>query len=132
MKECNQCGKCCTNYSDGGLSATAEEIDWWENYRPEIFKFVADNKIWIDPGSGKQLTRCPFLIATAQENKFHCSIYNDRPDDCKVYPVNIEQMIKDDCEMLDARDRVDTRKAQKVLDKIMSDSRPAYQRIGKS
>ncbi|HCX26778.1 MAG TPA: zinc/iron-chelating domain-containing protein, partial [Cellvibrionales bacterium] len=24
MKECNQCGKCCIHYSDGGLSATQD------------------------------------------------------------------------------------------------------------
>ncbi|HHJ18661.1 MAG TPA: YkgJ family cysteine cluster protein, partial [Gammaproteobacteria bacterium] len=28
MKECNQCGKCCIKYSDGGLSASSSEIEF--------------------------------------------------------------------------------------------------------
>ena len=30
MKDCNQCGKCCTLYGGGGLTVTPDEIDWWE------------------------------------------------------------------------------------------------------
>jgi len=61
MKACNQCGKCCINYSDGGLSVTSSEIDYWEAFRPDILEYVKDEKIWIDPSSGKQLKRCPWL-----------------------------------------------------------------------
>jgi hypothetical protein len=47
-----------------------------------------------------------------------------RPGDCRYYPVDIEQMLKDDCEMLQAHDLADPGKAQKKLDLLMSDSRP--------
>ena len=47
MRDCNQCGKCCTHYSDGGLSASESEIDWWETNRPEIFSYVSGGEIWI-------------------------------------------------------------------------------------
>jgi hypothetical protein len=84
MRECNQCGKCCTNYGGGGgLSASAEEIDWWETARPDIARYVRDGKIWASP-----------------------------------------EMLKDDCEMLQAHDLADPGKAQKKLDLLMSDSRP--------
>ena len=124
MKDCNQCGKCCTHYGNGGLSASADEIDSWENNRPDIAAYVSDGKIWISPATGKQMTRCPWLRKLPGQEKFICRIYFDRPDDCKHYPVTIEQMVRDECEMLDARDLLNPRKAQVDLDKLMSDSRP--------
>lgn len=124
MKECNQCGKCCTLYGNGGLSASDTEIDWWETYRPEISDYVNGGKIWISPVTGKQMVRCPWLRKLPNQNKFICRIYYDRPDDCRHYPVTIEQMINDDCEMLEARDLVDSKRAQRTLDNLMADSRP--------
>ncbi len=124
MKDCNQCGKCCTLYGNGGLSVTDSEIGWWETYRPEIADYVSGGKIWISPVTGKQMLRCPWLRKLPKQNKYVCRIYFDRPDDCKHYPVTIEQMINDDCEMLEARDLVDTKRAQRTLDNLMADSRP--------
>ncbi len=125
MKECNQCGKCCINYGDGGLSALSSEIEYWETFRPEIFAYVKNGEIWINPETGKQLERCPWLRQEPDQQKFTCDIYHDRPDDCKHYPVTIEQMIEDECEMLEVQDLDKPRQAQKVLDHIMRDSRPA-------
>ena len=48
-------------YSDGGLSVTATEIDWWEIHRPEIFSYVDKGEIWMDPETGARLTTCPWL-----------------------------------------------------------------------
>ncbi len=124
MKECNQCGKCCINYSDGGLSASASEIAWWEIFRPDIHQYVSDGEIWMSPVTGKQLQRCPWLQPLPGQNKYSCSIYHDRPDDCKYYPVTIEQMRNDQCEMLEVRDLAKPGQAQKTLDKLMLDSRP--------
>ena len=126
MKECNQCGKCCTKYSDGGLSVTADEIKSWDMFRPDIYNYVNDGKIWFDPETGKQLALCPWLRKLPNENKFTCDIYYDRPDDCKFYPVTIEQMINDECEMLEIRDLTKPEQAQKTLDKLMTDSRPPF------
>lgn len=126
MKECNQCGKCCKKYSDGGLSATASEIEWWETYRPKIAAYIRQGTLWISPVTGKQMTRCPWLRKLPHQEKYICRIYHDRPDDCKHYPVNIDQMISDDCEMLEVRDLSEPRKAQRELDRIMSNSRPPY------
>lgn len=124
MKECNQCGKCCTKYSNAGLSASSDEIEYWDNFRPEIYRYVNDGNIWINPESGKQLTLCPWLRKAPNQQKYTCDIYHDRPDDCKYYPVTIEQMVKDDCEMLEAKDLLNPKQGQKTLDKLMADSRP--------
>ena len=89
MKDCNQCGKCCTLYSDGGLSASESDIERWETYRPEISEYVRGGKIWISPVTGEQMVRCPWLRKLPKQNKYICRIYFDRPDDCKYYPVDI-------------------------------------------
>ncbi len=125
MKQCNQCGKCCIKYSHGGLSVSEEEIKLWDTFKPDIYHYVSDRKIWFDPESGEQLIRCPWLRKQAN-NIYTCDIYFDRPDDCKYYPVTIEQMINDECEMLEQRDLKNPQQSQKTLDKIMADSRPAY------
>lgn len=126
MKECNQCGKCCINYSNGGLSASASEIDYWEIHRPDIFSYVRDGNIWVSPDTGEQLERCPWLRKIPDQHKYTCDIYFDRPDDCKFYPVNIDDMIKDECEMLEPRDLANPKQAQKTLDKLMADSRSLF------
>jgi Fe-S-cluster containining protein len=124
VKDCNQCGKCCTRYGGGDLSASAGEIDWWENHRPDIFSYVGDGIIWTSPVTGKQMLRCPWLRKLPKQNKYICRIYYDRPDECRHYPVNIDQMIRDECEMLEARDLDNPKRAQRMLDELMADSRP--------
>jgi Fe-S-cluster containining protein len=129
MKDCNQCGKCCIKYGDGALSASKEEIDLWEIFNPEIFQYVKDDEIWFDPKSGLSLKRCPFLDiapkADPQEtNKYTCSIYLDRPEDCRHYPSLIPEMIRDECEMIEIIDLEKPKQAQIRLDFLMRDSRP--------
>jgi Fe-S-cluster containining protein len=129
MKACNQCGKCCIQYSDGGLSATTEEIESWEIFRPAIAEYVANGKIWMDPASGEQLTRCPWLEVlpaspASGSIKYGCRIYQDRPADCRHYPVSIAEMVRDGCEMIELRDLDAPKQAQTTLDQLMADSRP--------
>ena len=51
MRDCNQCGKCCIHYGGNGLSASDEDLNWWENNRPDIFKLVKNKQIWFDPAT---------------------------------------------------------------------------------
>jgi Fe-S-cluster containining protein len=131
VKACTQCGKCCTKYSDGGLSATREEIEMWELFRPDIAEYVRNGNIWMDPESGKQIDLCPFLRLespgqSSSKQIYTCDIYHDRPDDCRFYPVTIKQMLDDECEMIEIQDLTDPIKAQRTLDKLMEDSRPPF------
>lgn len=124
MKDCNQCGKCCTLYGGGGLTVAADEIDWWEEHNPDIFKYVHGGEIWISPVTGKQMLRCPWLRKLPKQDKYVCRIYYNRPDECRHYPVSVEEMIRDECEMLEPADLKNLDKAQQRLDTLMSDSRP--------
>lgn len=116
MKPCNQCGKCCIAYADGGLSATREEIDAWETHRPDIARYVSNSHIWCDPDTGTQLTRCPWLRSEPGGVRHHCSIYADRPQDCRDYPVLVADMVRDECEMLESRDLQNLVVVQRALD----------------
>ena len=126
VKECNQCGKCCIKYSNGGLSVSVGQIDYWENYRPEIYRHVSEGNIWIDPETGKQIELCPWLRKVPNQNKYSCDIYYDRPDDCKYYPSTIDEMMIDECEMLEQKDLSNPKQARKALDRIMEDSRTPF------
>ncbi len=81
----------------------------------------------MDPKTGKQIELCPWLRKTPGTDLYTCDIYYDRPEDCRHYPVTIEQMVKDECEMLELKDLEKPTKAQKELDKLMADSRPAVE-----
>ena len=124
MKPCTQCGKCCINYSDGGLTASQNDLNFWEAHRPGIYQYVKNDEIWFDPDTHQPLSLCPFLNKT-DHNLYTCDIYHDRPEECRCYPVTIDQMIQDECEMLESRDLKNTKRAQIKLDILMEDSRPA-------
>ncbi|MFK7885485.1 MAG: YkgJ family cysteine cluster protein [Gammaproteobacteria bacterium] len=123
MRDCNQCGKCCTNYGGQDLSASAQDLDQWRARRPDIAAYVLDDEIWFDPLTREPLTRCPWL-QEARPGFFTCAIYADRPEDCRFYPVTVEQMVQDECEMLESHDVLRPRNAQRALDRIMVLSRP--------
>ena len=131
MQDCNSCGKCCVKYSNGDLSASDQDIDMWELFKPDIAAYVKKGLIWFSPQSGKQLSLCPFLRKSKnpeqpQKTLYTCDIYYDRPEDCRFYPVTVKQMINDECEMLQPGDLLNPQKAQKDLDKLLEESRPAY------
>jgi Fe-S-cluster containining protein len=103
----------------------------WNLFKPDIAEYVKNGLIWFSPNSGKRLTLCPFLREVPSETPgkkpyYTCDIYHDRPEDCRFYPVTVQQMIKDECEMLEQGDLSNPQKAQKDLDKLLEDSRPNY------
>ncbi len=106
------------------MSASTSEIEAWELFCPDIYRYVAEGKIWISPDTGQPLERCPWLRQLPDGQGYSCDIYHDRPDDCKHYPVSIDDMIKDECEMLEVQDRANPRQAQRTLNKLMAESRP--------
>jgi len=122
MKDCNACGKCCTKYGGGGLSATPEEIASWEEHYPAIYRYVRDGEIWCDPHTGVVLTQCPFLYNDTSSPKKLCRIYGQRPEDCRFYPSTVSEMIADECEMLEPSDLKNLKRAKKTLAVLMRDS----------
>ncbi len=124
MKACNQCGKCCTKYGGSGLSVSAEEVQTWETFNPEVRDYVRKGEIWFHPSTGTQLEHCPWLVKLPDQPIFQCEIYLDRPNDCRYYPTTVTEMVRDECEMIEAIDITNLHKAQQKLDTLMTDSRP--------
>lgn len=116
MKECNSCGKCRIKYSNGQLAASEDEIEYWNVFRPDIAEYVQQSKIWMNPETGAQIERCPWLKKSADSNHYLCEIYHDRPEDCKIYPSTIAEMIRDECEMLEDKDIKYPKQAQRDLE----------------
>ena len=115
MKPCNQSGKCCIAYADGGLSAAREEIDAWHTHRPDIARYVSDGEIWCHPDTGARLAHCPWLRTEPGGARHHCAIYADRPQDCRDNPVLVTDMVRDGCEMLEPKDLQNLRGVQRAL-----------------
>ena len=85
-----------------------------------------NSEIWSDPKTGKLIELCPWLRKEPDSSVYTCAIYYDRPEDCQYYPSNIAEMVRDECEMLEAGDVENPKKAQQALDKIMADSHKSY------
>ena len=126
MIECNQCGKCCKKYGNGGLSVSETEIEYWEVNRPDIYKYVSGGNIWMDPDTGEQIELCPWLKKLPDKNIYICNIYNDRPEDCRAYPSTIDEMILDECEMIETQDLQNQQQAKKTLEMLMAVDRHPY------
>ena len=60
--------------------------------------------LWISPVTGCDTSRCPWLRKLPGREKYKCRIHDHRPDACRGYPVDVEQMVLDGCEMLESGD----------------------------
>ncbi len=122
MKACNQCGKCCIKYGANDLAASSEDIQWWYEHRPHIAEYIQDDQLWVHPISGQVVKQCPWLQVSTN-HLYSCAIYYDRPEDCRLYPSTINEMIADKCEMLEPIDLLNLRRAHADLQQLMMDSR---------
>jgi Fe-S-cluster containining protein len=78
----------------------------WEAERPEVLDYTDDmlRDLWISPVTGEEMNRCPWLRKLPMKEKYKCRIHKVRPEICRGYPVDIEQMANDCCEMLEDGD----------------------------
>lgn len=102
---CTRCGKCCLKKDYMlSLSATAKDVvRWRKEGRDDILRYVDHVNmgfydLWFD--NGKELDRCPFLRKDRGAASYRCTIHNTRPEVCRSYPANYEQMVADECEII--------------------------------
>lgn len=84
---CLACGRCCDLFG-GHLQASKADLERWRTLgRDDLLQYV--NRlgwIWIDPASGKPLTRCPHLLRRDDETTV-CAIHEVKPEICRAYPT---------------------------------------------
>ena len=96
--KCNNCGKCCLR---GGACLQADEEDrkrWNHEWRDDILQYEDIGDLWI--GEEGELDRCPFLRKLPNKLKYKCLINDTKPNICREYPFDDEQMAYFDCEGL--------------------------------
>ncbi|HDL01385.1 MAG TPA: YkgJ family cysteine cluster protein, partial [candidate division Zixibacteria bacterium] len=86
----------------------------------DIYKYVRNGNIWLDPDTGQQIELCPWLKKLSNKNAYICGIYNDRPEDCRAYPSTLDEMILDECEMIETHDLLNQQQAKKTLETLMA------------
>jgi Fe-S-cluster containining protein len=96
--ECRQCGNCCLTLKDA-FAACATEADvsrWEEARRDDILEWVdrvavgdsCVHDIWINPATGEDVSRCPWLRKVRGADRFICRIHDVKPDRCRRYPLS--------------------------------------------
>ncbi len=105
---CKQCGNCCLNLRDAFCTcATDEDIRLWQNQgREDILEWVdmialegglSVYDIWINPETGDDVARCPWLRKLPRQDKYICRIHAVKPVHCREYPHSREHAEKTGC-----------------------------------
>ncbi len=93
---CRRCGHCCLHLVDAyrGCVSDADLQRWRAAGRDDILARVESldlgrgnvlHMAWIDPASGEEVDRCPWLSELPQGG-FGCTIEAVKPDHCRAYP----------------------------------------------
>lgn len=94
---CRCCGHCCLTLVDAfnGCVSDADLERWQTAGRSDLLAWVQtldlgpDNKLhmaWVDPETGEDVERCPWLLDDLQRNRYLCGIEAIKPDHCRAYP----------------------------------------------
>lgn len=94
---CRQCGHCCLNLVDAyrGCVSDADLARWRREGRQDLLERVDSldlghgnilHTAWIDPATGDDVERCPWLLEAPTKGQFHCAINPSKPDHCRDFP----------------------------------------------
>ena len=113
------------------VCATEEDIRRWEeNGRADILAWVdviplGENHqvydIWINPRTGDDVTRCPWLRKLPGKNKYICHIHDMKPEHCRKYPHSREHAEETGCPGYDNAKAEKGRKQGNEMPKIDAD-----------
>ena len=100
---CIQCGHCCL-YLSGAIHTCAEEEDverWESEGRDDILSYIEVGDLWIDPETGDDVLRCPWLIKRPNKNKYICRIHETKPKHCRDFPTSKKHALRSGCKGFD-------------------------------
>ncbi|MBT3191247.1 MAG: hypothetical protein HN341_01700 [Verrucomicrobia bacterium] len=104
--ECKQCGHCCLELEAFSTCASENDIlRWDEEGRFDILEWVdpvdfgdhCEFDIWINPRTGDDVSRCPWLRKARGEDRYTCRIHDLKPDLCRNYPLSRQHAEETGC-----------------------------------
>ena len=104
--ECKQCGHCCLELEAFSTCASENDIlRWDEEGRFDILEWVdpvdfgdhCEFDIWINPRTGDDVSRCPWLRKARGEDRNTCRIHDLKPDLCRNYPLSRQHAEETGC-----------------------------------
>ena len=106
---CKQCGVCCTDLSKAfSICANEEDVQLWDKgRRDDILDWVDSiqirggeyvHTIWVDPTTGMDVTKCPWLKRLPFQNKYICQIHDAKPVRCREYPKSKKDTEEKHCQ----------------------------------
>ena len=104
--KCKQCGNCCLNLNAFYSCASEADVKRWEETGrydilewddPVDFGDHWEHDIWINPRTGDDVSRCPWLRKLPGKDKYVCRIHDVKPDLCRNYPLSREHAAKTGC-----------------------------------
>ena len=110
--KCKQCGHCCLHLEAAHTTISASDNALWElEGREDILAWtdpICDDSgkvlaydIWINPKTGEDVVRCPWLRKLPKKEKYICRIYDMRPRFCREYPESKEHAEGTGCKGLE-------------------------------
>lgn len=100
---CKQCGHCCLNMEAHYSCATLKDVVLWEDEgRDDILDWVDEiapgvYDIWVNPHTGDDVSRCPWLRKLPKQDKYICRIQSVKPEICRNYPLSREHAEETGC-----------------------------------
>ena len=106
--KCKQCGNCCLDLNDAfQTSVSDEDVKMWKREkRFDILEWVHSmhlggghyiHDIWINPKTGRDVWRCPWLRKLPKQDKYICRIHDVKPEYCRKYPISKEHAEETGC-----------------------------------
>lgn len=106
--QCIQCGHCCLALFDAYCTTVdIEDIHRWKNEgRCDILRWVVNfefdgedafGDLWINPNTGEEANRCPWLRKLPLKDKYKCRIHDTKPAHCRNYPKTKKHALTTAC-----------------------------------
>jgi Fe-S-cluster containining protein len=105
--KCKQCGHCCLDLTACATWASAEDVERWAREgRDDILEWVVPiavgdvvfaYDIWLDPETGEDVSRCPWLQKLPNKNEYICLIQDTKPELCSTFPESRAHADKTGC-----------------------------------
>jgi Fe-S-cluster containining protein len=105
--KCKQCGHCCLDLNAFATCASEEDVERWASEgRDDILEWVVPvavgdvvfaYDIWLDPKTGDDVSRCPWLQKLPNKNEYICLIQDTKPELCSTFPKSRAHADKTGC-----------------------------------